>query len=138
MMQINLLHKAYINCFSAKSEDGCIPSASLLRRTCIPFDSRVEVRKQKLCSRCRSQNDIVFRVSHFVGVSWSQEVQQWQARLQLPNGDYDLIGTFVEEEDAARAYDQCALGQSGPGAVRNFIPSTYTGEALLWCVGSTA
>ena len=78
---------------------------------------------------CRSERDNDLRVSHYLGVSWSQHLRQWQAHLQQQNGVSELIGTFTDEEDAARGYDQCAMQSGGASAVRNFMPSTYTGEA---------
>ncbi|KAL0052197.1 hypothetical protein WJX82_009614 [Trebouxia sp. C0006] len=39
-----------------------------------------------------------------------------------------FIGQFQEAEAAGRAYDEYALQQGGPAAVRNAMPSTLTGE----------
>ncbi len=71
------------------------------------------------------------RFSHYLGVSWNKQTQQWQARFHKPDGNSHLVGGFKEEEEAGRAYDEYALKHHGNGAVRNFPPSTYTGETVL-------
>ena len=90
-------------------------------------------------SCCRCQTSAAFRISHYVGVSWSQDYQQWQARFQQPDGTSEVIGTFAAEKEAAHGYDQYALQQRGPAAVRNFMPSLYTGKPpsgnCFWLLG---
>ena len=71
------------------------------------------------------------RFSHYLGVSWNKQSQQWQARFHKPDGGSHLVGGFKEEEEAGQAYDEYALKHYGNGAVRNFPPSIYTGETGL-------
>ncbi len=70
------------------------------------------------------------RVSHFLGVSWDSPSSLWQARFRQSDGTCHFIGHFQKAEAAARAYDEYALQQGGPAAVRNAMPSTITGILL--------
>ena len=54
----------------------------------------------------------------------------WQAKFRQPDGTSHFIGHFQKAEAAAHAYDEYALQQSGPAAVRNAMPSTLTGTLL--------
>ncbi|KAL0034685.1 hypothetical protein WJX77_002397 [Trebouxia sp. C0004] len=76
----------------------------------------------------RSMDTTRARFSHYLGVSWNKQEQQWQARFHKPDGGSHLVGGFKEEEEAGQAYDQYALHHYGNAAVRNFPPSTYTGK----------
>ena len=58
----------------------------------------------------------------------------WQASFRQHNGMSKIIGSYKDEEAAAHAYDAYALEQEGPGAVRNAMPSSYTGEHVCECV----
>lgn len=80
---------------------------------------------------CRDVAARRVRFSHYLGVSWNKQRQQWQARFHKSDGSSHLVGGFDGEEEAGRAYDEYALEHYGNGAVRNFPPSTYTGEATL-------
>ncbi len=91
-----------------------------------------------LCSRitnwlkpwCRSATAERLRISHFLGVSWDRHSSMWQARFCQPDGTSHFIGHFQKAEAAGRAYDEHALQQGGPSAVRNAMPSTLTGILL--------
>ena len=84
---------------------------------------------------CRDVAARRVRFSHYLGVSWNKQSQQWQARFHRPDGSSHLLGGFDGEEEAGRAYDEYALEHHGNGAVRNFPPSTYTGDATLQMPG---
>ncbi len=77
-------------------------------------------------------------------MSWDRHSSLWQARFRQSDGTSLFIGQFQEAEAAGRAYDEYALQQGGPAAVRNAMPSTLTGILLqhtcvcyLHCMGRT-
>lgn len=57
--------------------------------------------------------------SEFKGVSWVESKQRWWARIKLPDRRL-WLGSFVSEEDAARAYDVAAGEHFGEFARLNF------------------
>ena len=63
-------------------------------------------------------------------MSWDSGCSLWQARFRRTDGTSHFIGHFQKAEAAACAYDEYALQQSGPAAVRNAMPSTLTGTLL--------
>jgi hypothetical protein len=56
--------------------------------------------------------------SRFKGVHWDTSINRWRATGALPNGP-KYIGAFVNEEDAARAYDDFARQHHGAFARMN-------------------
>ena len=44
--------------------------------------------------------------SRFWGVSWHQQNNKWQAQYQDVDGKTRSLGTFDDEEEAARAYNR--------------------------------
>lgn len=77
----------------------------------------------------RSVPNCQLRISHYLGVSWDSSHQIWQARFRQGDGTSHLIGRFKEDQAAGRAYDEYALQKGGgPAAVRNALPSDYTGR----------
>jgi AP2 domain len=56
--------------------------------------------------------------SKYLGVSWNEEKQSWDARL-VKRGIYVYRGRFKSEEAAARAYDAACLEHYG--VKRNFV-----------------
>ncbi|APM39404.1 HNH endonuclease [Clostridium kluyveri] len=50
----------------------------------------------------------VLKTSKYKGVYWNSQFKRWKARIQV-DGKRILIGTFENEEDAARAYSEKAL-----------------------------
>ncbi|KAG1654545.1 hypothetical protein FOA52_008401 [Chlamydomonas sp. UWO 241] len=76
--------------------------------------------------------------SRFVGVSWSKSSSVWHVKLTDPITKRSRhIGCFVDEVDAAKAYDRAAVLARGPGAKRNFpdaapiteLPATVGGKS---------
>lgn len=58
--------------------------------------------------------------SRFVGVLWHTNHRRWVARLHLTSGRIKHLGSFTNEEDAARAYDDAARYAFGSDAKLNF------------------
>ena len=44
--------------------------------------------------------------SRFWGVGWHQQTNKWQAQYQDADGKTRSLGTFDDEEEAARAYNR--------------------------------
>lgn len=65
--------------------------------------------------------------SSFKGVDWHKENRKWRAQINV-NGKKRLLGTFVDEVDAAMAHDQAAIEAWGEYAYLNF-PQTDTQES---------
>jgi hypothetical protein len=68
------------------------------------------------------------RKSVYRGVAWYKPVGQWKAQI-TGEGKKIYLGCFVDEEAAARAYDEAATRLRGGSATLNFPPrDTYTGD----------
>lgn len=57
--------------------------------------------------------------SRFKGVSWYKNSSRWRAYAQV-DGRKVTLGYFLDEEEAARAYDAAALAEYGEHACLNF------------------
>lgn len=57
--------------------------------------------------------------SRFKGVSWHAKSRRWQVQIR-DAGRKVYVGTYTDEEDAARAYDVRALELWGEHALLNF------------------
>ncbi len=73
---------------------------------------------QNSCNRIRSKKG----TSEYRGVSFHKKDGKWQACICF-RGVHKHLGTFKNEQDAARAYDQAAKIYHGEFAVLNFPPS---------------
>jgi hypothetical protein len=60
-------------------------------------------------------------------VTWAPDAQRWQARIWVPDEQgksvKKLVGTFISETDAARAYDLAARERDGIKAQLNIANS---------------
>lgn len=57
--------------------------------------------------------------SRFRGVCWNKKNRRWQAAINA-GGKYIYLGSYTDEEDAARAFDKEAIKQRGGKAKLNF------------------
>ena len=55
--------------------------------------------------RQNTQNLKIKKSSKYPGVSWNKNAQKWQVRIQL-NGKIKHLGLFMDEREAAKAYEQ--------------------------------
>jgi hypothetical protein len=57
--------------------------------------------------------------SRYKGVDWAKDMKRWRARI-LVNGKRIYLGSFENEIDAAKAYDEAAKRYHGDFAALNF------------------
>jgi hypothetical protein len=57
--------------------------------------------------------------SKYRGVSWHKQSKKWVAQIYY-DGKHHYIGCFVDEEEAARAWDRAARDRQGSSAMLNF------------------
>ncbi|KAG2498520.1 hypothetical protein HYH03_003771 [Edaphochlamys debaryana] len=65
--------------------------------------------------------------SKFRGVCWNRKNRRWQAAINS-GGKYVYLGSFLEEKEAARAFDKAAVKLRGMRAKLNFAYSEYVDE----------
>ena len=65
------------------------------------------VQINKLDSSVSSNVPYVVQPSKYVGVTWNKDHKKWTARIHIDNKKINL-GTFENQEDAARKYDEQA------------------------------
>jgi hypothetical protein len=65
------------------------------------------------------------QTSKYRGVVWDAEVQKWRAQLN-DGGRYTLVGHYIAQDEAARAYDLAVI-QNGRKDRTNFPPTMYRG-----------
>ena len=75
----------------------------------------------RICTNTQNQQNrhAVWGSSLFKGVGWSTARETWRARIKLAGSDM-WLGHFVNEADAARAYDKAAREMFGEFANLNF------------------
>lgn len=73
---------------------------------------------QNLCNRGRQANN----TSGYKGVHWLRKNKKWSAHIQV-NSKVIYLGSFVNIEDAARAYNEAAKKHHGEFAYLNEVQS---------------
>jgi AP2 domain len=67
--------------------------------------------------------------SQFKGVTWISQSQSWKAEIRVYNRRL-YIGTYLNEIDAARAYNLAVIQYLGDYAYQNPIPSHYESQPI--------
>lgn len=86
-----------------------------------PSDNRIS--NLRSCTVAENSRNSVKRysgTSQYRGVSWMKREKAWAARISIAGAGRKSIGSFANEEDAARAYDKAAAEHHGEFAVLNF------------------
>jgi len=93
-------------------------------------DNGLDCRKENMRPATRSENSMNKRKwagnysSKYKGVTWDKARRRWIAQIGI-YGKHKFLGRFVNEEDAARAYDRAAIEAYGEFAVLNFPREDY-------------
>lgn len=78
----------------------------------------------RVCTKadnCRHTRAIKNKKSKYVGVSWINDCNKWMAKIRA-NKKQTYLGTFTDEADAARAYNDAAAKYHGEFASLNIVP----------------
>ncbi|KAL6762405.1 hypothetical protein V8C86DRAFT_2517558, partial [Haematococcus lacustris] len=65
--------------------------------------------------------------SKYRGVCWNKKNRRWQAAINS-SGKYIYLGSYVQEDEAARAFDRAAIRLRGNRAKLNYSLSDYMDE----------
>lgn len=83
----------------------------------------------RICTNMQNtQNSRMYRTNKigYKGISYVSKSNHYIARIQSPDGQRIVLGTYKTAEDAAKAYDRGALFYFNEFAVTNFPKSDYT------------
>lgn len=80
----------------------------------------------RLATNAQNQQNASGRAgsSRFKGVSWDRGKERWRVAFRW-DGKHHFVGTFADEEEAARAYDAAILPLAGEFARLNFSASGF-------------
>jgi hypothetical protein len=73
----------------------------------------------------RNRSSATGSTSHYLGVSWQSATQKWKSAVQSYGKEF-FLGYFIEETDAARAYDKGAVIAHGEYARLNLSKGMMT------------
>lgn len=82
---------------------------------------RLVTKQQNNINRCKAKDC----VSVYKGLTWVKKENRWRVRVKLDGKEY-YVGRFVNEIDAAHAYDVKALELFGDISRLNFPDFNYT------------
>ena len=82
---------------------------------------RLATRSQNSCNKRKRANTS----SQFIGVYWDKAKRKWVARIKY-QGKSRMIGNFLDETAAAKAYDEAAKKYHKEFARLNFPESAYS------------
>jgi hypothetical protein len=68
--------------------------------------------------------------SKYRGVNWNKSSTKWVARINHTGREH-YLGSFEDEEEAAKAYDSAASAQRGEQAQLNFLAEGESGPSSL-------
>jgi hypothetical protein len=75
--------------------------------------------------------------SIYIGVNWNKKKERWFARICDPNGKRVHIGSFMNQTEAALAYNDFALEYYGYKAILNQIPQSEIDSLWSNCTDPT-
>jgi hypothetical protein len=110
--KLTYLHRFILDLNSSDPEIDHIDRNGL---DCRRSNMRLATRSQQMANQ-KKQSDTS---SRFKGVTWLNRNKKWMAQIKV-DGKHRYLGSFVDEEDAARAYDKAAKEAWSEFARTNF------------------
>lgn len=99
---------------------GWKPVNTIDHRNVVPSDNRwLNLREATHSEQMKNRNSHADSTSRFLGVSLRKDRGVWRSTIFV-DGKQVFLGTFKDEEKAARAYDAAALQYHGDFARLNF------------------
>ena len=81
---------------------------------------RLNIRPASDGQNCANRKKASSTTSSFKGVNWRKDAQKWRAEIRVNGVNFNL-GCFINEEDAARAYNAAAVQRFGEFAKLNDV-----------------
>ena len=110
-----LMHREIIDCPVGKDTDhqdgNKLNNQKANLRICNRRMNNANLPKRKNCS------------SKYKGVTWNKQIKKWCAQTTSEDNKHLHLGTFLKEEDAAKAYDKKARELFGEFARCNYSDS---------------
>ena len=71
------------------------------------------------------------RTTNHRGIEYRNRQRNWLVSLTMPGGEERIVGTYTNEEMAARCYDAAAFREYGESAILNYPPFSEAAHAKL-------